>query len=186
LEHTSIGSKIIYLDQFVISNIAKVISPDFQREIDHHEYWVVLYKIFIRLTKKGLIIVPYSNIHQNESLFSRDKESLIRLYEVLGNGVSFRSIDYIQRMQIIEHCRNWMKGIKSDISIDINKVLNGRIDSIPDRFIVTSHISNNQFWMDALSRTRDSGKLSLIEVFKKWISSGQEEVTSYSVCKPAR
>lgn len=93
-----VTKKIIYLDQFVLSNIVK--AKDSRREQLHAR--------LAELDAKQLIVCPYSQVHREESLLdARWRDSLKALYRTIG-GVSFRSPEEIEMAQLLKAIRSWL------------------------------------------------------------------------------
>lgn len=91
---TNTPKRIIYLDQGAISNIAKVLNPDFPRRerlLKSEPFWLELYKKLDRLRRLQLIVCPQSYLHLTESMISTEKsfESLQYVYSYLSNGCHF-------------------------------------------------------------------------------------------------
>ena len=81
--------KIVYLDQNVISNMTKVLDPDFLRREDllkREPFWLAIYKKLHRLLRLQLIVCPASHFHEAESRLSGNPsfESLQRVYSSLS------------------------------------------------------------------------------------------------------
>ncbi|MCK5020734.1 MAG: hypothetical protein KAS32_27180 [Candidatus Peribacteraceae bacterium] len=83
--------KVIYLDQFVISEMMKCLNPQTKahKKGKLDPFWLALFEKLDTLSKLQLIIYPDSIYHTNESLLSPYFEPLKRLYELLSHGVSF-------------------------------------------------------------------------------------------------
>lgn len=69
-----IKKKIIYLDQFAISNMMKVLNPEIKshgrNQVDI--FWFELFKKLDLLCKLQLIICPHSDIHTDESIVTKE------------------------------------------------------------------------------------------------------------------
>ena len=75
-----VRKQIIYLDQFVFSNIVKA----------KEARWEHLHARLVELDAKQLIACPFSTIHQEESLLTAEwRDRLKHLYRTIG-GVGFR------------------------------------------------------------------------------------------------
>src|SRR4051794_11737159 len=67
--------KVLYLDQFAISNLMKVIHPDHrervaERDADDAGFWIDLFARLDRLVKLNLLACPSSLTHWEESVAS--------------------------------------------------------------------------------------------------------------------
>lgn len=93
----------IYLDQFVISDIAKLIDKSFPRPIP--PFWAEIATWLDRLLRLQLIVCPYSDHHVAESSPRRppDRALLETVYRYLSNGLKATSVPEIARQQIVAH-----------------------------------------------------------------------------------
>lgn len=94
-----ITKKIIYLDQLVISNMVKAKQP----------FWTELQKKLATLTGLQLVVCPYSEIHQDESLLSHDlRDELKAMYRSFGGNDKFRDVQEIEQRQLLRSIRRYL------------------------------------------------------------------------------
>lgn len=94
-----ITKRIIYLDQFVISNIVKAKQP----------FWSELHKKLYALAAFHLIVCPYSDIHKDESLLSHElRDQLKEMYRSFGDNGRFRVTHEIEQEQLLAAMRRWL------------------------------------------------------------------------------
>jgi hypothetical protein len=94
-----ITKKIIYLDQLFISNMVKAKQP----------FWSDLHKRLGSLAGFQLIVCPYSDIHNEESLLSPDlRDELKVMYRSLSGTIQFRGINEIEQDQLLAAIRRWL------------------------------------------------------------------------------
>ncbi len=107
-----IRKRIIYLDQFLISNIAKVLDPTARsHSITANEpFWLEVYKKLDRLSSLNLIVCPDSFFHNEESMLSGDPsyKKLRQVYEHLSHGITFYDHNTIMRFQVHQHFENYL------------------------------------------------------------------------------
>lgn len=166
-----LNKKIIYLDQFAISNMMKILNPKTKahQKGSMDEYWKTLFEMLDQLTKMQLIICPDSHIHTNESLTSSFYAALKRMYELLGHGVSFEHFETIQRFQFCEHARNWIKGKGGEEPIlGISSVVNGDVNAWQDRLIISANLNYDDSHIAELRTSRSRVCDGLKEVFARW------------------
>jgi hypothetical protein len=62
--------KIIYIDQFAISNMMKALNPETKayKKGTIKKFWLTLFEKLDKLSKLQLIVCPYSESHRYESL----------------------------------------------------------------------------------------------------------------------
>lgn len=90
---------IVYLDQFVISNMVKAKDP----------YWAVLAERLKQLMANQLLACPYSPIHRRESMLFFDLGGALQeMYKCLGGGDRFRKPEEIQEAQLVRRIRHYL------------------------------------------------------------------------------
>lgn len=92
--------KVIYLDQFAISEMAKAIDTRSKAHARVNPFWQQVFEALERVCKLQLVVCPWSPVHRDESLVSKMFEPLKRMYEHLGNGVGFRRCTEVELRQI--------------------------------------------------------------------------------------
>jgi hypothetical protein len=99
--------RVIYLDQFVISNMMKELDPkhDAQRGLYYD-----LFASLDRVSKLQLIVCPESPLQDHGSVVDPRYEKIRAVFRQLSNGVSFRDPTTILRADIMSAFDNWMKG----------------------------------------------------------------------------
>jgi transcription elongation factor Elf1 len=170
----SVTKKIIYLDQFAISNISKLLDPniDEKRKEKTGSFWLELYKRLDFLKKMQVIICPESESHYNESLLSGSYfKRLRKVYTILSHEVSFKAFSSIQRYQILEHAKNWIIGdTKKELNIIRNHAIYGTVDRWLSRLIIA--VQSDREDIDTFSILDSSKKevnYRFNEVYKKWM-----------------
>ncbi len=93
-----VKKQIIYLDQFVFSNIVKA----------KEARWEQLHVRLLELDAKQLIVCPFSTVHREESLLTAEwGDRLKQLYRTIG-GVGFRPSQEIETAQLLTAIRDWL------------------------------------------------------------------------------
>ena len=114
--------KVIYLDQFVISNMTKELDPDRSDAKKHQldDFYRNLFEKLDRLSKLQLIVCPYSTVHHFESVVVSQYEKLRKVFRHLSHGVSFQDPETIQHAEILSAFYAWRKNnpFISDIGKD--------------------------------------------------------------------
>ncbi len=137
--------KVVYLDQFVISNLMKLVTPGAKghEKVKAHPFWQELHDLLIQLRHLRLIVCPYSESHENESLIFEFGDALKTMYENLGGGNSFKSFDTIKSEQIGELAYAWSEEREPEFDLDPSNVLARSPNGWDERFYVT--VGNNPF-----------------------------------------
>ena len=117
-----LDKKIIYLDQFVISNFMKSLHPkEKQKRENLDKYWINLFKKINCLCNGQLIICPISDSHTNESLLSSNFNEYKKIYELFGHNTSFYDFVTIENMNINSRTLGRLKKYKLQ-----NILINGK------------------------------------------------------------
>jgi len=125
-----IKKKIVYLDQFVVSNLIKLLDkshPSHMR-IKSDPFWESLFIKLERACKSQAIVCPDSFYHRDESLTgSVDFRSMKRLYEHFSSGKTLYPSVVIEGNQVEQHFEGWLENRKvvfalepEDIAFDRN------------------------------------------------------------------
>jgi len=158
--------KIIYLDQFAISNLMKLVTPSAKghEKVKANAFWQELHDLLIQLRHLQLIVCPYSESHENESLIFEFGDALKRMYEELGSGNSFKSFDSIKSQQIGELAHAWSEEREPEFDFDPSDVLERDPNGWNERFYIT--LGNNPFVKaDELRRVRNEMHAIIARLF---------------------
>ncbi len=103
--------KIIYLDQFVIREFAKLKNPQARghERVRANPFWQEVYDLLFQLCQLQMICCPDSWSHQQESRISAINADLKKMYENLSGGITFEAFDGIKSLQIAELARSWVE-----------------------------------------------------------------------------
>lgn len=115
-----LNKKIIYLDQFVISNMAKELDPDRAqvKKGDQGGFYMELFVLLDRLSKMQLIVCPDSPIQDNESVVTGPHYEKIRaVFRHLSHGIEFSDPNSIYHVRIIDALKCWL-GAKAEPELD--------------------------------------------------------------------
>lgn len=121
----TLRKKIIYLDQNVISNLMKLVTPTARahEKIRSEPFWEELYTSLVQLRHLQLIVCPYSDSHENESLAFEHGAALRTIYQNLGFGISFDQFDRLKALQFAELGRAWSEGREPKFRFNSSDVL---------------------------------------------------------------
>jgi Zn ribbon nucleic-acid-binding protein len=111
----NIKKKIVYLDQFVISNLIKLLdkSHPSHEKIEADHFWKTLFIKLEAASKSQAIVCPDSFYHRDESLTGNiDFRLMKRLYEHFSSGKTLYPSIIIQRNQIAQHFEGWLANEK--------------------------------------------------------------------------
>lgn len=165
--------KIIYLDQFIFSNITKMLSqnaPGHERA-KAEPFWRDLFEALGVLDQMQLIVCPDSTEHHAESLISPFYEELKRTYEHFSTGISFERPIRIQQQQVMDAFSAHLKGTKPHFDFDPKHVTSGRLHGWHDRIFITVD-GTMRGERQAIQRSRSQLHSSLAGIFKEWQKGG--------------
>ena len=123
--------KVIYLDQFVISNMAKQLSPKPKgaRENKHDKFFLELFEVLDRLCKLQLAVCPESALHLHESVVTGHHfEELREVYSHLSYEVRMSRPEQVLHYQIAEAFHAWIDGVSLAWPGERHIALDGRLD----------------------------------------------------------
>jgi hypothetical protein len=129
--------KVIYLDQFAISEMVKAIDTRSKAHARVNPIWRRVFEVLERVCKLQLVVCPWSPIHRDESLVSEMFEPLKRMYEHLANGVGFRRSTEIELRQINTALVAWLDGETPDHDLKPERITTGSLHRWQERYLVT-------------------------------------------------
>lgn len=126
-----VQKRIIYLDQFVISNMMKELDPEHGRGTGFfHELFCAL----DRLSKLQLIVCPDSPLHDHESVVHPSYEKLRAVFRQLSHGVSLRDPTTLLHAAIMRTFNCWLQNEECDAAVDRDFAFTGKSDVWRDRY----------------------------------------------------
>lgn len=174
--------KIIYLDQFVLSNLIKLLDhshPSHEKVANGSlgQFWKNLFVALEKATKSQAIICPDSFYHKDESSVGSDNFRIVkRLYEHFSGGKTLCPSYEVQHIQMQHHFANWLDGKKSVFNFDPQEIAFG--DDLNEWEIgirVSVGSSLNPEELENLRQSNASTKQQLAEIWKRW----QQENVSF-------
>jgi hypothetical protein len=107
-----VKKRIIYLDQFVFSNMMKELDPANVGVVNTGSdgFYLTLFKTLDRLSKLQLIVCPDSPLHDHESVVDTRYEKIRAVFRQLSHDVSFRDPRTMLHAQIMRAFDCWMGG----------------------------------------------------------------------------
>lgn len=167
--------KVIYIDQFAISNMMKAIDDTARghEKTIEDDFWLTLFEALERVCKMQLVICPDSDAHQWESMLSPFFEPLKRMYEQLSHGVSFRSLDSIAQAQVHTAVAAWLKGEAPQYDFNPERATSGRLHDWQGRLLITVSSTWPQDIVDGIRKFRDEVHDKTKEVFEYYRSKGE-------------
>ena len=171
----ALSKKVVYLDQMVLSNIAKALDPVWRgtRRKEQDPFWLTVFKQLERLLKLQLIVCPSSPIHERESLVTPYASVLERLREYLGAGTEFD-------LEVWIHARQLHRALDSAFAIAPLDYLSGGVQSVirqninewMDRLQLRVNFAADADKPDQLRAARDSSDDAFEKLWRRWSTDG--------------
>ncbi|MGO9317235.1 MAG: hypothetical protein ACLPXT_06560 [Terracidiphilus sp.] len=158
--------KIIYLDQFVVSNLVKLKNPTTpaQERLAADPFWQELYGLIFQLRFLQMICCPDSWSHEEESRISNMNADLKEMYERLSGGNSFHQFNDIKSEQIGELALAWSEGREPQFNFDPRSVLSKDPDEWNERYFFT--FQDNPFvTKTGIRQTRQANHANVARLF---------------------
>jgi hypothetical protein len=169
-----LSKKIIYVDQFAVSNMMNALNPEtkaHKRGVD--EFYLRLFEKLDHLCKLQVIICPSSDFHYQESLVHEHYEALKKMYNLLSYGISFDDHGDIQNAQVYEHARNWISG-RADAPPDFDEhpVFQENVNAWQDHLIITADFPKelSQKIAKGLRHIREKSIEGMKDLIARWQS----------------
>lgn len=175
-----LNKKIIYIDQFAISDMMKAINKRVGKTDKVNKDFLKLFSELDTLVKGQLILCPDSQFHQEESMLCSYFHALKRMCEHLSDAKSFYDPFTIKRFQISDCFKKWLKKENTEIKkLDIDSILTGKRNEWQDRWLITVNFKIKKEEIDEYrnSRLQVNGKIR--ELFEQWKSDKQSFQTFY-------
>ena len=166
-----IRKRLIYLDQMVLSNVAKELDPVWRTKTRRpDQFWLELFDQIDRLVKLQILVCPKSPVHEEESAYDdRFEVVLRRLYNHLAAGVSLDFPRRINTLQIWEAISAQEEGRDPDWSrITAEDVVDGNLDKWSDRILLTVNMGHWFGELDERRVSRAEGHKALVDVWNRW------------------
>ena len=166
----NLNKKIIYLDQFAISEMMKILNPNTKayHKGNVNKIWLNVFEKIHKLCKMQLIICPDSNFHFDESIVSPFFRSLKRIYELFSYGISFYDSLTIHSKQILEHAECWIENKEYIPNFKISEIVIGDVNSWQDRILVSVDFGNTEFLSEEIRKSREQTHEDFVKLFNYW------------------
>ena len=165
-----LSKKVVYLDQFAISEIYKVKSGRRRQQSGAQAFREDVMAQVDRTYLLQQVIFPGSNIHRDETIVSPWASELALAHEMLSGDVSFENYEDVERSQVFEYAEAYLDDrVAPALSFEVDQILEGeRNDWLPDIHITAS--MDYGAFADGIRRQRDETDASCSELWKRWIA----------------
>ena len=173
-----LAKKMIYLDQMMLSGIAKELDPIWREKTQRRDdFWRKAFDQIDRLVKLQLIVCPDSPIHEVESSYDDRYDSVLRrLYKHLACGVSLHFPHEVLMVQLSEAFEAWFANREPDW----NRITRDDGCTRSSGPLERPPVPNGQHGLTWLGRSKVAENLAgrghetLKRFWKQWASEGQK------------
>ena len=171
----TLSKKIIYLDQFAVSEMMKALNPRTKafkkNRID--KYWLDLFMKLDKLCKMQLISSPFSEYHEIEAMPFEFRDDLKRMINQLSAGVEFKRSGFIKGYQFSKHISNWLNGEGNiEPRLEVKDVTNGKMGTWTDWLIIDVPFRADQDLINQLRERKEISHDALSNVYTRWKKEG--------------
>lgn len=164
--------KLLYLDQFFVSNVAKLRDPKLptaKRQRLDVFYEQVANKIE-RLCQLQAITCPQSSLHENESMVAPNFESIREVYRALSGGNSFLDPIIVRDRQLLGLAKKAAGFVAPEQTFDRRDVLFRDPNEWQDWVRIEVNAPVFPGATDELRQTRDKKAVLFKQVYQAWAS----------------
>lgn len=167
-ELPALNKRVIYLDQFAISNLYLVKSGTMPAGANSRAFWVEAEKQVNRAYLLQQAIFPGSNIHDSETIVSPFAAELRLAHEMLSGDTSFHTTEEIELAQALAFAEAYIAGATVPIvKFDVDDVLEGSRNS----WLPTMHVTANMdtsFFAPSIRQNRDQSGDAFDALAAQW------------------
>ncbi len=174
--------KVVYLDQFVISNLIKLLDtshPSHERVKNgpFGQFWKDLFIALEKASKSQALVCPDSFYHKDESSTGGiDFYLARRLYEHFSHGKTLYPSSVVERFQIQHHFEDWLNERKSTFTFNPQEIAFGQdLNEWEIGLRVSVGGPPRPDELENLKKVNASTEQQLNEIWKRW----QEETVDF-------
>lgn len=166
-----IAKRIIYLDQMLLSNMAKSLDPVWSEESGQQDdYWIKVFDALDRALKLQLIICPYSEIHVSESVVHKHFKILRRLCDHFALATRFEAPYAVHVRQLKYALQAKIDGAQVDYdSILKTEFIHGNINKWSGRINIVAHLPAALPDPALVNQSSNDCGEAFKEIFTRWV-----------------
>jgi hypothetical protein len=161
-----VNKRAIYLDQSIFSLLFQVQCGG-RLPSGHEEFARALYRGVRRGVLLQQVVLPHSDVHQDETIVFHSANELRAAYELIGGDASLKNTREVERMQMWEYVQAYIEQREPALSFDVDEVLEtDRNDWLPDMHI---HVNANyEMFADSIRENRDRSHEGIKRLIEQW------------------
>jgi hypothetical protein len=164
-----VNKRVIYLDQFAVSELYKTKTKTRRPGAPHEQFWQDCYSLANRAYLRQQVIFPASNLHSDETIVWHSPAELRLVHEMFSGENSFERTDTIATRQEWEFAKAFLKGgLAPSLSTSVDEVISGTRNV----WLPVYHISvNSDYSMFAPGLRQDKAiaEASLKQLSDNWV-----------------
>ncbi|MGE0407487.1 MAG: hypothetical protein AB7O65_14430, partial [Candidatus Korobacteraceae bacterium] len=161
-----LNKKVLYLDQNAFSLLFSVRSAG-RLPQGHEEFAREMHRRLTRLVLLQQVILPHSDIHQDETIVFREANALQEAYEVIGGDVAFTDRHSVEQAQVQKYSRAFLENREPALNLDVDEVLEDERNVWLRDMHIGVQMDYSHFAAE-LRASRDSGHAAMSELIGKW------------------
>jgi hypothetical protein len=164
-----LDKKVVYLDQFAVSEIFKVKAGTRNAAAGGQAFWEEVEARANRAYLLQQVIFPTSDIHRDETIVSPFGNELGLAHEMLSGDVSFNSVNEIELFQALAYAEAYLQGkLAPDLNFDVGEILEGkRNDWLPDMHVTAS--MDYGIFAEELRNRREEATSNFAPLWQRWL-----------------
>ncbi len=166
-----VDKKVIYLDQFAISELYKIKSKTRRPNATNEPFWQDFYSLANRAYLLQQVIFPASNIHSDETIVSPFASELGLAHEMMSGDTSFEYAHRISNEHELNYAKAYIDGATPPaLSTDVDDILEGKRNIwLPDMH-VTADMDYSMF-ASGIRSSRATAGSSLQALAESWVKN---------------
>jgi len=162
-----LNKKIIYLDQFAISDMMKAVNDKIGKKDKVDQFYFTLFEKLEYLSSAQLIVCPDSSFHRSESLLS-DYSALKQMYEHFSGGGTFYDPATLHRFQIIEKYRAFLGNKKFIFDKEATGISSDYIHGWRPELMVSVDFKTTKKELKEMRESKLKIHQAIADVFNRW------------------
>jgi hypothetical protein len=164
-----LDKKVVYLDQFAISEIFKVKAGTRNAAAGGQGFWEEVEAQANRAYLLQQVIFPNSDIHRDETIVSPFGNELALAHEMLSGDVSFNSVNEIELSQALACAEAYLQSKPGPhLNFEVDEILEGeRNDWLPDMHVTAS--MDYGIFSEELRIRREEAASNFAPLWQRWL-----------------
>ena len=170
-DYPTIKKKVIYLDQFVISNLIKLLDTEHpsHARVAADPFWRELFIRLERATQMQAIVCPDSFHHRDEGLVGNiDFRLMERMYEHFSSGKTLNPSFVIQQEQLLKRFSDWLADEETVFEFDAQDICEENLHSWSVGMRVSIHMGPRGNEVDDLQKSNQTTKANIAKLWSDW------------------